>query len=457
MSCGRAPLPDVPAFEKLGFADALDVVRLQVFDAYARWQEKPLDARLNGRLGMLLSAYGKNSASEVLYRRARILAPAEFRWTYYLAVTLVQLGRYEEAARMFRGALEINPEYVAARIQLAGLLLQINAIEESVELYQEISAEFPERVEGWLGLGKALDRSGDLAGAKVALQRARTVGPQYGEVRYALAVVLSASGDEERAVHEFAAYERTANNTIRTPDPLTLEVIRLNAGDAPHMARADNQLQRGELEKAVTSFRAALAVNPVNQDAWGGVVQSLARLGKLDETGDSYRAALAAGVSYKRLHLTYGQALRQWQQLDAARDVIGKAIELDPQYAEALFEMGNLEMQSGESAAAVGLFRRCLSVAPNNRSVMLSLARALNATDQFDEAVARAEPLTSDPAADISFALKELAIAYRGLDRKEDAINALKRGREAAAKSSNTLRVDTFDALLAEWQKDTAE
>ena len=157
-SCGRAPLPDVPAFEELGFADMLDVVRQQVFDAYEKWQENPQDASRNGRLGMLLSTYGKSSASEILYRRARILAPEEFRWAYYLAVTVSELGRYEEAVGIYREALEIDPEYVAARIRLAKLLLQTNEIEQSIVRFQEITVEFPERVEGWLGLGKALDR-----------------------------------------------------------------------------------------------------------------------------------------------------------------------------------------------------------------------------------------------------------------------------------------------------------
>ena len=177
----------------------------------------------------------------------------------------------------------------------------------------------------------------------------------------------------------------------------------------------------------------------------------------MEETGDSYRAALEAGISYRRLHLTYGKALRKWQQFDAARDVIGKAIELDPQYAEALSAMGELELQCGASAEAVEQFRRALAAKPNDRRLMLLLAYALNAAGQFDEAAARLEPLTTDPASDISYALKELAIAYHGLDRKDEAIDALQRGREVASKSSNTRRVDAIDALLAEWQRDNAE
>lgn len=452
MSCARDDLPPVPEFESLGFSDALEPVRKQMIASYEQLQEEPLDAGRNGQLGMLLSAYGKNSASEILYRRARILAPGEFRWTYHLAIAFRQMGRYDEAAVLFREALEIDPGYHEARIKLAELLLQNNDIDESAGLYREITVELPARVEGWLGLGKALDRGGDLAAAREALQRAKIVGPQYGEVHYALAAVLAAGGDEEAAAVEFAAYERTARNIIHTQDPLMLEVIRLNADGGQLMASADYFLRRGQFAEAVASFRGALVTNPSNQDAWGGLVDSLARLGKTDATAAAYREALAAGISYRRLHLVYGQALRKWQQNDAARDIIARAIEMDPQYADALTAMGELEMQRGASDEAVRQFSRALEVVPNNRDVAFSLTQALNAAGQFDNAANRLETLVSDSMIDESLALKELAIAYHGLDRPEEAIDALQRAREAAKKSADTATVDAIDALLAEWR-----
>ena len=99
--------------------------------------------------------------------------------------------------------------------------------------------------------------------------------------------------------------------------------------------------------------------------------------------------------------------------------------------------MGEIEMQSGAGPAAVEQFRLALSARPNDRHVRLSLAQALNAAGQFDEAAGQLEPLTTDPAVDRALALKELAIAYHGMGRKDEAIDALQRGREAARKSIN--------------------
>ncbi len=451
LSCGQNPLPEVTAFEELGFEDALDAVRRQMLNSYQRWQKEPDNAERNGTFGMMLSAYGKDAASEIFFRRARLLEPAEFRWAYYLAVANRQLGRYEEAAGIFREALIIDPDSIEARMQLAGVLLQTNEISASVEMYRSITAQLPERVDGWLGLGKALDRSGDLAAAVIALRRAKDLGAQYGDVRYALAGVLSASGDKEGAAREFAAYEERLRNKINTSDRFIRAVIRLNASDGPFLAKADYQIARGQFGEAVRFFRQALEINPVNQDAWGGLTFAQGKLGDRDATRESYEAALAAGIQYKRLHFTYAEALREWQQLDAARDVMSKAIELDPQYTEALLVMGELEIQRGAHAAAVEYYRRAAAVVPNDRNIWFSLAQALNAAGQFQEAATQLNALTSDPALDKARTLKELAVAYHGMQHKDEAIDALKRSREVARKAYRTTMVETLDALLAEW------
>ncbi|NND59051.1 MAG: tetratricopeptide repeat protein, partial [Gammaproteobacteria bacterium] len=134
VSCSQQSLPQVPALRDLGFSNALEVVRQQVAESYASWEEAPLDPQRNGQLGMLLSAYGKNGSAEILYRRARELAPGEFRWTYHLAINLTESGRYEEAEALLRDALAIDPDQVEARVRLADLLLETNQLEQSIDL-----------------------------------------------------------------------------------------------------------------------------------------------------------------------------------------------------------------------------------------------------------------------------------------------------------------------------------
>ena len=457
VSCGRDDSDDIPAFESLGFTGSLDAVRQRVLGVYELLQEKPLDAGRNGRMGMHLSAYDKNVAAEFFFRRARELAPDDYRWSYYLAHSLYQQGRPEEAVLNYREVLNIYPGHVNTRLELAGILLEVGDIEESRDLYQSFTNEFPEIVEGWLGLGKAYYRLGDHDAATVALRRARSVGPQFGEVRYALAMVLREIGDEDAATRELAAYERNRKNKTRTDAPLLKEIHALYIGYSSHYAMAVYHYGRTDYESAVNSFRATIRLNPSYGDAWAGLVSSQVRLNDLKAAGDTYQEALAKKVGYARLHLIYGQALLEARQVDAARDAIAQAIEQDPQYAEALSAMGELEMQSGNSVAAIAHYRRLLLVHPYDQRVQLSLAQALNSAGRFDEAAGLLERVKADSDIEKSLLLKELAIAYFGMGRKDEAIEVLQRAREAIMKIYHVDLEHTINRLLAEWQKERFE
>jgi len=451
-SCGQRNLPEVPAFEDFGFDESLDAVHEQMQTVYAAWQAQPLDPERNGRLGMHLSTYRKAAAAEVLYRRAKALAPDEFRWTYYLAFTLLDFGRDDEAAEMFREALTLRPEHAESRIQLAQLMLKSGDTQQSLALFEAITVAHSDRVEGWLGLGKVYQRLGDHDAAIAALEHARLVGPQFGEVYFALGEALRAKGDKDAAARELANYQRYADNRIRAADKLLLEVGALNASDVPHMAQGRYYRQHAQFDQAAVSFRAALEVNPANQDAWIELVATQGELGEIEAAGDTYRRALDAGIAYAPLHLAYGQALLDARRLAPARDAIAKSLELDPQNAAANAAMGRVEMLSGESPAAVESFRRALAARPDDFSVKFELARALNAAGRYEEAASQLDLLTTEPMLEQSRTLMELARSYHGMGREQEAIDTLERGREVARRSANVRMADAIDALLSEWK-----
>ena len=73
------------------------------------------------------------------------------------------------------------------------------------------------------------------------------------------------------------------------------------------------------------------------------------------------RSALAQGDT--------GQAEAAWRQ----------ALESDPDQAEALFHLGNLERERGHHDLAVGHYRRALSRAPGHAGVLNNLGLAYEA------------------------------------------------------------------------------
>ena len=452
-----AALPEVPAFDKLGFAEALDAIREHAQQSYEDRQQAPQDADSNGRLGMVLSTYERHAASEILFSRAHTLAPDDFRWVFYLAIAVIKSGDNQTAIELLREALQLDPDYTGAKIQLAGLLLQQNELRESIAMFRDVTRSDPDRFDGWLGLGKALHRRGDLDGARDALVKARDMAPLYGEVHYVLASVLREMGETGQAAEALTSYQQTRKNITPTDDPLLRDIFWLHAGDDRHMLKADAYSRQGQFAEAAGSYQAAVDVNPQNQNAWGGLVQMLAVLGRYAEADARYQDALDAGIVYRRLHQAYGDALMKQQRLDEARAVIEQALALDPDYAAALISMGRLDLRSGDGTSAVERFRHALRVKPNDRSVMLLLGRALNQAGRYDEAIAELEPQIRDPETDRSFAYLELAKALLGQEKREEAIAALRGSREAAMQASDMNRVKAIDGFIEELQAGNAE
>src|SRR5215469_6208340 len=72
-------------------------------------------------LGLLLHQRGRSEAGLPLLDRALALQPANHLYRANLAGVLKQLGRPEEAERLYREALELSPDYLEGYINLGML------------------------------------------------------------------------------------------------------------------------------------------------------------------------------------------------------------------------------------------------------------------------------------------------------------------------------------------------
>ena len=76
---------------------------------------------------------------------------------------------------------------------------------------------------------------------------------------------------------------------------------------------------------------------------------------------------------------TLGDALRKQDKTDAAIEHYQRAVQYNPQYANAHFALGNVLLESGRPAVAVIHFRRAVEIGPDNPTWQQALNRALQA------------------------------------------------------------------------------
>ena len=142
-------------------------------------------------------------------------------------------------------------------------------------------------------------------------------------------------------------------------------------------------LRRGELDKAISEFQAALNMRSKNI-----------------ETHYSLGAAL--------IQNNLGNALARKQLWDEAIDHLQEAVRLRPDYADAYFNLGSVLFQQGRIEQAIAQWQKALAIRPTDAEAHRSLASALRKEGKLKEAIAEYEQALNVVPED-SVALNNLA------------------------------------------------
>lgn len=172
----------------------------------------------------------------------------------------------------------------------------------------------------------------------------------------------------------------------------------------------------GRTDEAIAAYKRLLSVNPDLPDSWYNLAWLQRQARQFDEALASYQEALDRNVAgAEEVHLNraviYSDHLHRPQE--AVRELEG-ALEKKPDYVPALLNLGNLCEDIGDRDAARDVYGRALAVDPANRLALARLAGVSHAAD-LDQALAErlqnalhAPGLAVADRADLGFALAGL-------------------------------------------------
>ena len=162
------------------------------------------------------------------------------------------------------------------------------------------------------------------------------------------------------------------------------------------------------------------------------------RAGRLTEAERLYRLACDADSKNARAFHLLGLVAHQLGRPDAA-SLVGRAVMLDPDFAEAHNDRGVILATHGSFAEALSCFERAVALNPGYKEARNNLARGLRSLGRFEEALRQFElVLRSMP--DSPLAHFNLASALELAGRKGDA--------EKHYQTAVSLRPDFVDAHL---------
>jgi protein O-GlcNAc transferase len=397
-ACSRTSLPRLPDVDTASF---LPSIRLEIDRKFAAVRAAPTDATENGQLGMLLHAHDRMEAALVCYRRAALLDPKDYRWTYLSGVAYAALSRNPEAVEQFQKVLAARPDDVPAQLRLADALLASGDATAARGAYQKVIEQRPGDPIGYYGAGQAYAMAGDPARAAGRYQQACERFPTYAAAHYALGLAYRQLGRPEDARSHLAAYEQSRNATPPREDPLMAEVHSLSGGVLPLLAKAKSAAAAGRFRDAVELHKQALELDPKQEQAHINLISLYGQLRQFDQAEAEYRAAVALNPSRDEAHYNYAVLLTAQDRLDEAAAAYRKALALNPGHAEANNNLGFLLARQRKFDEALLHANKALESKPDYPQAHYNAAMILLQRGKADEAIAhlRAAIHDNDPNA----------------------------------------------------------
>jgi protein O-GlcNAc transferase len=440
---GAPPLPPLP------LQTYPPAMREAVSAAYEAARARPADADATGALAMLLHAWEQWNAAHELYARTATLAPRDFAWRYLDACVLERLARPSEEADRLTQTLAIQPDYLPARVKLAGVLFDARQMEASRTLYTALLKEPPAEPEALFGLGRIDAAEGRHEQAVTSFQRAIALFPEWGAAHYALALSLRALGRREEAQRALEKHTQYGARWPAVEDTLLARVNAARKDPAARLRRAQKLADDGDGGAAIVEYEAALAADPTMSIAHENLIKLYGARRDWSKAAAHYRAALALGADHAELHYDYGVLLAMQEQWDDAANAYRQAISINPLYAEAHNNLGQVLERTRQLEAALEEYRRAIEGQPTFRLARFNLGRMLIALGRASEAVGVLETLAEPQDAESARYVFALSVANIRSGNKDVGLKWASEARRRAAATGQQELAAAIDREVA--------
>ena len=326
-----------------------------------------------------------------------------------MAELMRRQGRYEEAAAWFRKTLARGASNALAHAGLGVSLYDLKRYEEalaSMDRAIALAPDSPTIRTLHVVTGRALQAMGRFDAAERRFRRAATLDPDDA----APLVDLSRLRIAQQRFDEAEEYLRRALE-LAPGDPVVLQNV------------AEALRKHGRHEEAIESYRAVLAIDPEFAMAHAGMGDALFRLERYEEAIESLDRSVSLHpippTATARLVLM-GTAARALGRSEAGVRYFERAVEIEPDNAEALDHLAMARFEQKRYEEALGLYRTLLEARPDSARTHSNLGASLYHLDRSEDALRSFEQaLSLEPG--LETARTGIENLRRRLDERERA------------------------------------
>lgn len=268
----------------------------------------------------------------------------------------------------------------------------------------------------------------------------------------ATARIAPAAGHDARLVQDFReAVRHLQDGRLAQSAEAHRRVLARSPRHAPSLHNLGLiAFKSNNLAEAIDYIRRSLDADPKQSQAWLNLALLLAEARRLDEAVSACRQSLALQPENAKAHAALGDLLHRGRNAVDAVAAYGDSLKLQPGQPAVLVKMGQLAM-SADPAAALAYCRQALALDPQHAGARGLEQRILAAGGESQDAAARIEAETSDPA-ERARRYDALAMFLVGENRFAEAVPLLRRAT-AAQPEQTELHFHLAQALAGAGQK----
>ena len=363
------------------------------------------------------------------------------------AVEAHKLGKLQDAERLYRSILQVQPKHADANHNLGVLAVGLGKPAMALPLLKAAIEANQRQEQFWISYINALIEVKQFAEAKSSLDEGKRQGLagdavtqlerkltglpmkqepfqqeitaflfEYNAGNFELAEQLAKALTQKSPSHSFGwkVLGAITQQTGRLQDSLASmkQAIRLAPNDPETHSNLGNALQElRRLTEAEASYREALRLKSDYAQAHNNLGNVLKGLGRFTEAEASYREALRLKRDYVEAHYNLGFTLNLLERLTEAETSYREAIRLKPDLAKAHNNLGIALKDFGRLTEAEASYREALRLKPdyarayaNLGNILKDLGRISEAERSYREAI-RLKPDYAEAHSNLLFSL----------------------------------------------------
>ncbi len=345
------------------------------------------DESLNIDLSQAYRKMGQFDDEEHVLREALKAEPSSDRLTAALVSHWIDTSHYEAATELSEKIVRQKPNDLEAQRILFRTMVITGENDRATALGKKLLAAEPHD-EDLLNLNGLLEyKAGDLDTARKHLEEAVALKPDDYNPRVNLGLVMAQNEDPEGAEQQLRIAVGLGADSPQVYFALSKALRALGkTADAQQELAIFQQKQKKESDHATAVLKATEAAESV-------------KAGDKQRAAELYREACAAEPTDAGLAYRLAMVLEDLGDAAGERSALEAAIQANPRFALAQYQLGYMDFQSGNAASAEQHFRATVEAVPDNVQAWISLAAALGSEQRVADArQAIAQALKLDPS-----------------------------------------------------------